>query len=394
MTTTVTRPTAAPTRYMQGVAVAAESVNPTEFFARTRRHIGLEKSIAYAGQLQEIIELRKSDILSSITVRFLGTVVATLGGGTVASSARWPYDFLKAVRVSANGVSNLINVSGAKLKVRDVMKHTDLSDRGVVCTVAGASVSQGTLARASEAWGVGASTTAIAGGTYNVELEWTIPVGEDEVDLAGAIFLATASSDITLALDFASNTELFTCTGAATSVVSGTIQILSTKYSIPIGGNGQIVVPDLSLFHSMIQSRTTALQNGENEIRIIGQGAGKSLLRVIYQLWNGTISAPVVMNRANFGKQSWRYSNNETPDEFVDGTHMRIDEERRYNDDIGAVHGFGCHDFAVENAFRDVVDMGTTSELRLVTVLQSGLTLVNPALEYVAETVFMAGQAA
>ena len=387
--------TSAPARYMQGIAVPAESVRPAEFFARTRRHIGLEKIFNYLGQAQETVELRKADILAGITIRFSGQVVVALPTGTCATTARWPYDFLKAVKLSANGASNIINVSGLKLKARDVMKRSDITDRGVAQTIGGVSRTQGTLARASESWGVGSATSAIAAGTYPIELEWHVPVAEDEVDLAGAIFLATSSSDLTLQLDLATIADLFTLTGTATAALTGSFQVHTTKYSIPIGTDGQIVIPDLSMFHSLIQSRVAgAIQNGENELRIVGQGAGKSLLRVFYQLWNGNPSAPVAMTTANFGKQSWRYGNNETPDEFVDGNFLRIDQERRYNADLGGLWGFGCHDFAHENAFRDVVDMGTTAELRLVTNIQAALALTAPAVEYVTETVFLAGQSA
>lgn len=393
---TQTRPAQGQNLYMQGVAVAAESVRPKDFLALTRRHIRQERSFAYSGQAQEPVELLKSDILSGITIRFSGQVVTANGTGTVATTARWPYDFLKAVRVTANGASNLINVSGLKLKVRDIMKRSDLTDRGVTQTVAGAAKDQGTLARASESWGVGSKTTGIAPGTYDIELEWFVPIAEDDQDLAGALFLATTSAGIALNLDLAPKADLFVLTGTATADLTGTFQIITHKYSVPVVDGG-IVVPDLSVFHSMIEARVAgALQTGENEPRIIGQGAGKSMLRLFYQLWNGagSAAAPVAMTRQNFGKQAWRYAGNETPDEFIDGTHMRIDQERRYNADIGGVWGFGCHDFVHENAFRDVVDMGTTSELRLVTTLQNGLVLASPALEYVVETVFSAGQAA
>lgn len=389
--------TPAPQRYMQGIAVPAESVRPQEFFQRTRRHIGMEKQFSYTGQPQETVELRKADILSGITVRFSGQVVVTPGGGTVATTARWPYDFLKAVKLSANGASNIINCSGAKLKARDLMKRSDLTDRGVAQTVAGVSRTQGTLARASESWGVGSNTPGLAAGTYGIDLEWFVPVAEDEIDLAGAIFLATSSSDLTLQLDLATVPELFVTTGAGTAVLTGNFQIVTTKFSIPVGADGQIVVPDLSLFHSLIQSRQAGgIQTGENEVRLVGQGAGKSLLRVFYQVWNGAGAAavPLAMTAANFGKQAYRYGNNETPDEFIDGSHLRVDMERRYNADLGALHGFGCHDFAHENAFRDVLDMGTTAELRLISNIQSSVVLTSPAIEYVTETVFLAGQAA
>lgn len=395
MSPTMTRPSEAPARYMQGIAVPAEAVRPEEFFRRTRRHIRTEKIIPYVGQTQEVVELRKADILSGITIRFSGQIVTTTPTGTVTSTARWPYDFLKAIKLTANGASNLINCSGLKLKVRDIMKQEDLTDRGVAQTVGGVSVSQGTLALASESWGVG-SRSNVAAGTYPVELEWFVPVAEDERDLAGAIFLATSSTGVTLQLDIAALTDLLVTTLTATAVLTGSFQVIATKFSIPVGADGGIVVPDLSTFHSLIEARVAnGLSNGENELRIVGQGAGKSMLRVFFQTWNGaTPQAPLAMNATNYGKQMWRYATNETPDEFIDGRHLNVDQERRYGTDIGSVWGFGCHDFAHQNAFRDVVDMGTTSELRLVTNIQSGVALTNPALEYVVETMFSAGQAA
>ena len=384
----------APQRYMQGIAVPAEAVRPQEFMARTRRHIQIERQATYTGQPQETFELRKSDILSKIKLRVFGQIVVTPGTGTVASTARWPYDFV-SVRFTANGASNIINVSGAKLKMRELMKKGDLTDRGVTQTIGGVARSQGTMARASEAWGVGSNTGPITAGTYDFELEWDVPVAEDEFDLAGAIFLQTSTSDLTLTVDFLPVSQLFVTTGNATvAFQSTTVQAISTKYSIPVGGDGQIVVPDLSVFHSLIQSRVAnGIQTGENEHRLIGQGAGKSLLRIYGQIWNGATPAPLALNRTNFGKLMWRYANNETPDEFIDGQHMRADMEQRYNADLGGYHGVFAHDFAHENAFRDVVDMGTTAELRLVTTINSAVALTSPALEYVTESVFLAGQA-
>lgn len=384
---------AGPAHNMQGILVPASSVRPEEFFARTRRHTLLEKSLSYSGQTQDVVELRKSDILSRIQVRFVGTVTSTPGTGTVASTSRWPYDLVN-FKFTANGASNVINASGLKLKARDIMKRSDLTDRGVSQTFGAAAATQGTLALANESWGVGSGSSGIAAGTYNVDLEWSVPVAEDEIDLVGAIFLQTSTADLTLTMDYLPVSELFALTGDATVALSGTFYVTSTKFSIPIGADGQIVVPDLSRFHSLVQSRYTAIQNGDNEVRLVGQGGGKSLLRVFYQLWNGAApGAPLAMTDTNFGKQSWRYANNETPDEFYAGGVLRAENERVYGSDIGGKWGFGCHEFASEFAFRDLVDMGTTSDLRLMVNVQSGVSLTSPALEYVTETVFQAGTA-
>ena len=213
--------TAAPLHYMQGIAVASSSVRPEEFFRKTRRHILQEKAVAYTGQSQDVIELRKSDILAGIVIRFSGQVVITPGTGSVNTTARWPYDFLKTIRFTANGASNIINCSGLKLKARDVMKRNELNDRGVSQLSAGVAVTQGTFALGSESWGVGSSTTAIAGGTYPIELEWFVPVAEDENDLAGAVFLATATPDLTLTLDYDNQANPFTQVGTAPAALTG-----------------------------------------------------------------------------------------------------------------------------------------------------------------------------
>lgn len=388
--------TSAPPRYMQGIAVPATSVRQDEFYARTRRKITTESSRAYAGLGgQDVIELKKTDIVAGLFIRFDGTVVSTPGTGTVATTARWPYDLLRGVRFTANGQSNLINVSGLKLKMREFQSMGDLSDRGVPQSVSGASVSQGTLSQSCESWGVGNRATAIAAGTYDLDLTWYVPVAEDLKDLAGAIFAATSSTDLTLTMDWAQASDLFALTGNGAAAVNGVVTVTALRFSVPLGTDGEIVVPDLSTFHSLIQTRHTNLSNGENELRLVGQGAGKTLLRLSHQLWNGAgVGAPVVLNEDNFGRLGWRYSGNETPDEFFDGQILRMLNERYYNCDLGAVWGIATHEFAIENAFRDTVDLGTTSEFRVVVTVQSAVALVSPALEVVAETIFSAGAGA
>jgi hypothetical protein len=379
----------------QGIDVPAEAVRPDAFYALTRRHRFQEFNKAFAGLgLTDNIELKKSDIIAGLHVRFSGQVVVTLGGGTAATTRRWPYDLVKAFRLTANGQSNLINISGLKAKARSAMAGLDFSDRGVSEQIGAAAVTQGTLALASELWGVGSGQAGIAGAptTYPIELTWDIDIAEDERDLAGAIFAQTSTMDITLAVDYESAANLFVLTGAATAVLTGNLIVETEKFSIPVVG-GQFVVPNLSLFHSIIQTRYSQVANGDNEIRIIGQGAGKQLLRLFYQTWNGALPAqlPLVANATNYGPQSWRYGTNETPETYLDGQSMRQINEREYAVDVGGVWGFLSHEFAVIAAFRDTVDMGQTSELRIVVNIPSALALTNPAIEYVQEVIFAAG---
>lgn len=382
--------TAVATTYLQGIEVPQESINPAAFFALTRRHMTHEVSNkAYAGLgNSDQVELRKSDILAEIRVRFTGTLAVNIGTGTAATTAGWPYNLLKAVKFTANGQSNLINASGLQLKVREFIGDPKLSDRGVSQSVGGVTVQNGTLSKASEAWGQGSSKTGLATANSTVDLEWVIPVAENQIDLAGAIFLATTSTDVTLELSWGTAAELFALTGNATAAVTGTFTVTTKKYSIPVY-NGQIVVPDLSLFHSLINGETTT---PGNETRPAGQGIGKSLLRIVGSVWNN--GAPLPVNDTNYAELYWRYGNNETPDDLASGTVMRQINEASYNVDVGGVWGFFVHEFAAENAFRDAVDEGTTSDLRFGTVIPAAVALTNPKVRYFTEVIFAAGQGA
>lgn len=381
-----------PTQIMQGIEVPSSSVNPKEFMRLTRRISFVEKNIAaFAGLgFTDTIPILQTGVVSGLMLQFSGSLVVTPGTGTVATTGRWPYDLAKAVRFSANGQSNLINCHGQKLKVREIMQRGDLTDRGVVQHIGGASpgtaVQQGTLSLNSEAWGVGSNVTAIGAGTYPVELEWFIPVAFDEVTLTGAIFAQTSATDLNLAIDWAPVTDLFALTGNAAVALTGTINLEGRLFSIPQGRDGNIIIPDLSVFHSIIESRVGQVSNGDNEIRFAGQGVGKQLLRWYAQVWNGATPAPLPVNSTNFGNILWRFGANDTPETYNNGNAHDHMTERTFDSDLGAFAGIFGYDFVAENAFRDSVDEALATELRFLFNIPNGVTLNNASVEYVQET--------
>jgi hypothetical protein len=382
---------AAPTQTLQGIEVPSANVDPAAFFKQTRRQYILQDTRTIQGPgLTDTISVLASGIISGFSLKFSGSLVITLNSGTAASSYRWPYDIVKACRFSANGQSNLINCSGAKLKAREIMARGSLTDRGIPQGVGGASPGtvtyQGTMSQASEAWGVGSGVTAIAGGTYPVELEWWIPVAFDDKYLAGAIFAQTSATALEIAIDWDQIADLFTLTGSATAVLTGTLYTTSRQYTIPTGAGGNVIVPDLSTFHAMTQSRFAQLGTGANEIRLSGQGVGKQLLRVFAQTWNGSApGAPLAVNATNYGQLAWLYGGNTQPETYQDGRVARYNFERLFDSDLGAIFGYWGFDFAKENAFRDSVDEGAATELRLYETIQSGVSLSNAYTEYVQE---------
>src|SRR5690242_21565560 len=125
----------APTRTMQGIAVPSESVNPDLFFQLTRRHRTPEGNKTYGGGgVTQTYELRKADILGSLSLRFVGSLVIT--GAGASSTAMWPLG-IAGVGFTANGQSNLVNTGQPGLRhlpVRDFMRNSDQNDRGITQT--------------------------------------------------------------------------------------------------------------------------------------------------------------------------------------------------------------------------------------------------------------------
>lgn len=387
--------TRVPTVALQGVVVPQSAVNPREFFARTRRLRIRQDGWTFPGVGQTTrLSMRQVGIIAGLWIKFSGNVAVNLAAGTAATTSRWPYDLLRGVRFSANGQSNLLNASGWHWKARECMARSDRNDRGVARGIGGASPgtsrTQGTLSMANEDWGLGQNVTAIAGAptNYPVELEWFLPIATDKVDLSGAIFAQTSATDLALEIDYATSADLFALTGAATAVITGSFVAEAEVYTIPQGPNGDIVVPNLDVFHSIIQTRFGPPTNGLNEIRLAGQGVGRSLQRLWWRTFNGTTPAPLAVNATNYGNVGWRYGGNDTPEVWQDGKGNAYYAEDLFGCDFGTFQGFGVMDWSSEFAFRDAIDEGAATELRLLLEIPTGVSLTTPFVEYCQETLF------
>lgn len=350
---------------MQGIQVPAQAVNPQAFFAGTRRQNLLMKSIqstAGAGST-DIVPILQTGVISALRIKVYGTLTVTPGTGTVASTYQWPYNTIRALRFTANGQSNLINVSGAALKLFTLANRRPQSDRGISQTVGASTVNQGTLSQASESWGVGMGAAAIAAGNYDVELIFEVPIAYDqERSLQGAIFAQTASTDLELAIDWAQLGALFTFTGNAAVTWQPSATVEGTVYTIP-SVQGSIAIPNLAAFHSLIESRSpNSLSQGGNETSLAGQGVGRKLMRLAFRTFSNNV--PLALTAANYGTVKWLYGGNTTPETWNDGRLLRMWDEEIYDSDVGAVHGYGVFDFSSLFAQRDAIDEGSATQIR------------------------------
>lgn len=386
--------TAAPLT-MQGQAVPKAHVDPRAFMAATRRQVLPTKTIpAFAGLgSTDQFSLLATGVATRLTVQIYGSVLVTPGSGTVATTARWPYDLMKACRVAVNGQANLINCSGSDLKAREQMALGDLTDRGIIRNIGGASpgtaVQQSTLSLNNEAWGLGQNVTGVAAGTYNFDLSYTVPLAMDDRNMVGALFLQTTSTEVAVAIDWAQPGDLFVLTSNATAVMTATVIVEAWVYTIPQASDGGIIIPDLSAFHSLIKTRVPNIAIGPQELKLIGQGVGRQLMRIYGRTFNGSPSTPLPVTATNYGQVGYRFGGNDTPELYPNGRNLSYQVEKVFNTDLGSLAGYWVLDFCSEFALRDSIDEGLASELRVVLEIAAGVTILNSAVEYVQETIFL-----
>jgi hypothetical protein len=367
---------------IQGVTSPNVVVNPDAFYAATRRmkfQMSPLRAIAGLGTTDSV-QLRQTGIVAGLELRVQGTLV--FGGtiGTTTMSYEWPFNLAQEIRLSANGQSNLIRCRGLTIRALEFVTNAKLDDAGLSKSFGGATITAGSLALPCDDWGTSSSNVAAPGtnvaaiGTYTVDLTFFVPVAADPVSLIGAVYAQSSATNLTLEVQWATQTQIISALGAsATFSQSLNWGVTGLAYSIP-NVNGQYVVPDLSMFHQIAETRFGGLAQGTNEPLLPGTGVGRRLMRVLFNAYSGSTPAPLAMTQANYNLVSWAYGGSDVPESYSSGQSLRASNVRTAGVDLGASWGLGLWDFASQFALRDVVDEATTSDLRLQIGLVSAPT--------------------
>jgi hypothetical protein len=366
---------------IQGNALTPDvTVDPNSFYANTRRlrYPMVSKTKITGIGSSDSVSLRQSGIVAALEVRISGTV--TLNGTYAATTMtyEWPYNFVKAFTLSANGQSTLINARGLIVRAQEFASNNDINDRGVSHQFGGTSAAftqtQGTLALSVDDWGTNAGgilapgtvTTVAAGQVFTVDITYFIPVAADQVSLIGSVYAQSSATNLTLGLQYAASTDLISLGAGVTVDFSNlTYDVTGVVYSIP-NVNGKYVIPDLTQFHSLTEALAPTPAAGLNEPQLPGVGAGRKLLRTFFNVYSGAFpGTPYVINDTNYNTVGWAYGGNTVPESYAFGQKLRALNERQTGVDLGRNWGIGMWDFASQFALRDVVDEGSTANLRL-----------------------------
>jgi hypothetical protein len=382
--------------FIQGVQAPDVVVDPAQFFAATRRmRFQMRSNTAIAGLgSTDSVQLRQTGIIERLELRVSGSLVF---GGTIAGTSmtyQWPFNVAKNIKLSANGQSNLINARGLSIRAYEFVSNAKIDESGLGATFGATAVTSGTLKMPVDDWGTSGvnalnpGATVAAVGTYTVDLVYHIPVAADPIALIGAVYAQSSATNLSLDIDWETQALLLTLGGAATLTTSLNWQVTGRAFSIP-QVNGKFVVPDLSQFHQLAEFRQGGQTQGTNGINLAGTGAGRHLMRVMWQQLTGAApGTPLPLNATNYGQVNWAYGGSDVPEAYPTGQGLRADNYRVSGVDLGGNWGIGLWDFASIFAARDLVDEAATSDLRIEYSLAASPT--TPAAQICQEVLFAA----
>lgn len=180
--------------------------------------------------------LPKSGVVSLLSLTFQGTLTVTAAGTgdtQPVPSSRWPYGLLSGLNFSAGLGSDLWDANGLDLAA---LWHTDNphSHQSSSDEYPGA---------------VGGGGSALAAGSYPLELRWELPIAVDQTSLVASLYAQSSSSNISVKVSQEQIGNLIESGGTASLwSITGTFTPREKLWEIPVS-KGKLILPDITHVH-------------------------------------------------------------------------------------------------------------------------------------------------
>lgn len=331
-------------------------IDPVTFARETSRNRKSYPALSvsgYGGSVSQKIDA--TGIVGKIT---LIVKVTLTGDGSAAptQTSQWPWNLLKQITVSANGINNLFSCDGLDLRALARVRNQGFNfDRESAFAL---------------------PTTS---GTSAVVLVYEIPLAFDDESLMGAVFAQTQDTSLSFQVTAGASADLFSA--HAPTLSAFTVQPVVEFYSIPyIDSNGQrvAVIPDLRRMHGFYAQTDALASTAYSKLMRIN-----GILARVFQRADNAANAAGDVNWSTYAtNHQFNYGSNVTPYD-VPGLYQRARNQDFYGDKLlpaadfvsGSVD-YICDDLVHDNALRDVIHLLGVTQPQLINIF-SGLSVSN-----------------
>jgi hypothetical protein len=321
---------------------------------QNRRKVG---QLKFENGQRMSLDLPRTGLLANLMIRVKGKLTVTPGTGSAtykSENYNKPYALLDRIRLTANSGTEIVNVTGTGLAIRNMISE------GSVMDLLGSVLPSGVSG--SPVYQFGTSS-----GENNVEFSIKVPVAVNERDPIGMILLQNGETLITAGIDWANVANLFTLTGNAAVSFTGDAHFTMEYYSVP---QSKEDYPDLSIAHTILEDRSDIDGTGEKTYTI---PRGNIYQRIIHRVFlNG---APAGFD--DIDKLKLIYNQSETPYE-LEAHDMYAIQRDRYRRDLPQatfVHDFSYQGVAGLGGNRDLVNSKAITDFNSIISVGTGATL-------------------
>lgn len=364
--------------FMHNLPAPGEYVMEPALFAREteRSDVPQEvKSLSLGGSPIDV-RVQNVGILTGIRLVIEGTL--TVATAAVTARDGWPWNLIKRFTLSANGQTGIIACEGVDLRARRQRLFRNPRE-GVSTVQTNAGVDPATLDSSPGA--------SIAAGSYTFRLVYDVPVVHDAYTLTGALLAQTDQNYLSWRIVPAVASELFGGAGTAT-ISNATVKVTNTFYDIPFSDTQQgrkVLIPDLRWLHGFVSVDQPFANTGDVRVPLVRNSGQLVCLHGYVE--NGSAGN---IDPATLSEVRWEYGGNRRPRVFNPPAMLLEENSRNYNGLIKP--NIFVLDFEVDNPQRDIVYPKGVTELALVPVVASSVTVNANARVHVTEETIYSGR--
>jgi hypothetical protein len=361
---------AGPVSFLSNLPPDRFVMNPALFQQSTERQDIPQPSQTFNGfGTSTSLRLQSVGVLALVRVYFSGSLVVG-GTGAVTSLPGWPYGLARRVAFNANGQTSLISCSGITLRARQRRLFRNPAE---------------SLQSAP-----GIPPGVIANGTYAVTFMLDIPIAHDFFTGVGWVLAQNPSTSLSLDISWAAQSDYLSIASGGTATLTGTIYPMISTFAVgqaQVGDKQATVVPDLTVFHGLIDNRFPFASSGIVQAPLI-RTAGQ-LVNYAFNISNGGSAeiAPGALTEIQF-----RYGGNRQPRVYNPPQMLVEKNQADYNGVVtinGLTHTF--LDFEVDNPIRDIFIPEALVELQSQFTIPSSVTVNAGAyVGYIEESLYPA----
>jgi len=308
-------------------------MNPALFEQSTERQDIPQAQVPFNGfGSTSSFVLQQVGVVALVRLYFTGTLVVG-GTGAVTSYPGFPHSLAANVTLNANGQTKIISVRGTTLRARRQRIFRNATE---------------TITSSA---GVPAGT--ISNGSYPIAFMLDVPISHDMFSGTGWLLAQNPSTTLSVDVSWANQADVFSIAAGGTVALTGSTQWEVTSFAVgqAMAGNTAVtVIPDLTVFHGMLDKPTSFAAAGTLQAPLIRTAGQLTAYSANLRNGPGAEISPAALTSIKF-----RYGGNRIPRDF-NPPQMLLQKNMDDYNGLVVVNGltYTFFDFEVDNPTRDL----------------------------------------